>query len=148
MYKVLNILFLLVTFGCGEVVAGERLSRDDAVALTRKGIALIKAVGRDKAFAEFSNPSGPYAGRDFGVMDMNGKMLVYGENAKMAGKDLKDIRDVDGKAFLKDGIDMLQTVQSGWVDFKWPDPLTQKLARKSVYMERFGEIAVGSGVYN
>jgi signal transduction histidine kinase len=36
---------------------------------------------------------------------------------------------------------------SGWVDFKWPNPVTKAVEAKSGYVERAGDLLVGSGVY-
>ena len=36
---------------------------------------------------------------------------------------------------------------SGWVDYKWSSPLTNKIADKSSYIEKMGDYFVGVGIY-
>ena len=36
---------------------------------------------------------------------------------------------------------------NGWVDYKWPNPLSNKIEDKSSYIERMGDYFVGVGVY-
>lgn len=36
---------------------------------------------------------------------------------------------------------------SVWVDYKWPNPLTNKIADKSSYIEKMGDYFVGVGIY-
>ena len=36
---------------------------------------------------------------------------------------------------------------SGWVDYKWPNPITDKIEDKSSYIEKMGDYFVGVGVY-
>jgi signal transduction histidine kinase len=37
---------------------------------------------------------------------------------------------------------------SGWVDYKWPNPITNKIEDKTSYVERMGtNYFVGVGVY-
>jgi len=36
---------------------------------------------------------------------------------------------------------------SGWIDYKWPNPLTNKIEDKSSYVEKMGDYFVGVGIY-
>ena len=36
---------------------------------------------------------------------------------------------------------------SGWVNYKWPNPLTNKIEDKSSYVEKMGDYFVGVGIY-
>ncbi|HUL31843.1 MAG TPA: cache domain-containing protein, partial [Thermodesulfobacteriota bacterium] len=62
----------------------------EAEAMVKKAIQLIKAEGRDKAFAEINNPKGKFVDRDLYIFvyDMDGKCVAHGFNPKMIGKDL------------------------------------------------------------
>ena len=40
-----------------------------------------------------------------------------------------------------------RTKGSGWYDYKWPNPLTDKIEDKTSYVERMGDYWVGVGVY-
>ena len=36
---------------------------------------------------------------------------------------------------------------NGWIDYNWPNPLTNKIEAKSSYVEKMGDYFVGVGVY-
>jgi len=121
----------------------------EAVAMVKKAIVYIKAHGREKAFAEFSNPKGPFIDRDLyvTVYDMKGVCLAHGFNPKMVGKNMMDLKDPDGKAFVKERTEMAKTKDKFWVDYKYVNPLTKQIEQKSQYVEKLGDILVNCGIY-
>ena len=117
--------------------------------MVKKAIAYIKADGKEKAFAEISNSKGQFIGRDLyvTVYDLNGKCLAHGVNAKMIGKSLIDLKDIDGKAFVKERIETAKTKGKGWQDFKFTNPISKKIEPKTMYCEKHEGIIVGCGIY-
>ncbi|MES2256999.1 MAG: cache domain-containing protein [Pseudomonadota bacterium] len=140
----LSLLFNSLAF-TGSAWARERMTPEEAIDLAKKASAYIKKNGKDKAFLEFSKKE--YTDYDLGVLDMEGKVLLYTENVKIVGKDVQDIRDADGKQFVKECLAILKIKPSCSVEYKWPDPFTQQMGRKFVYLERVGDLAIGSGAY-
>ncbi|MNR23206.1 Methyl-accepting chemotaxis protein 4 [compost metagenome] len=65
----------------------------------------------------------------------------------MIGKDLIDIRDGDGKYYMRERIEIIKTKGKGWQDYKFLDPLTKKIEPKSMYIEKFDDLIVGCGIY-
>ncbi len=130
-------------------VAAEFGTPPEAEAMVKKAIQLIKADGRDKAFAEINNTKGKFVDRDLYIFvyDMNGKCVAHGFNAKMIGKDLIEMKDPDGKYFVKERIEICKTKGKGWQDYKFTDPITKQLEPKSAYVERVENLIVGCGVY-
>ena len=148
-----RILAVLVA-GCvlavaGAAAAAEAGSKDEAVALVKKAIGFMQANGADKAYAEFSNPKGQFVDRDLYVViyDMNGKCLAHGANVKMIGRDLMDNKDVDGKEFVKERVEMMKKQPSGWQDYKFRNPTSNQVEPKSMYVERVNDVIVGCGIY-
>jgi signal transduction histidine kinase len=129
--------------------AAEHGSRDEAVTMVKKAAAYLKANGKEKAFAEFSNPKGMFVDRDLyiTVYDMSGKALAHGANPRMVGKDMIDLRDADGKYIVKDRIAIAKEKGSGWQDFKWVNPVTKAMDRKTMYFERVEDVIISCGVY-
>jgi hypothetical protein len=146
---------VVLAIGCVlAVVANMALAadvgtKDEAQAMVKKAIGFIKSNGADKAYAEFSNPKGQFVDRDLYVVvyDMNGKCLAHGANAKMIGRDLIDNKDVDGKEFVKERVEMMKKQASGWQDYKFRNPTSNQIEHKSMYIERFNDVIVGCGVY-
>ena len=90
--------------------AGERGSEAEAQAMVKQAVALIKSAGPEKAYKTFTeHPDGSLKDRDLYVFvyDFQGNCLAQGANPKMLGKNLIDMKDVDGKAFIKGMVDLV-----------------------------------------
>ncbi|MES2295393.1 MAG: cache domain-containing protein [Pseudomonadota bacterium] len=129
--------------------AGENGSADEAVAMVKKTIAFMKANGDEKAFAEVSNPKGQFVDRDLYVFIalIGGNTMAHGANPRMIGKRMVELKDRDGKYFIREFENVVETKGSGWVDYKWPHPVSKEIVQKSTYVEKFGKYLVGCGIY-
>lgn len=140
-----------LSMGClaGYAAAGEEGTKEEAVAMVKKAIEYIKANGNEKAFEEISNPKGQFIDRDLYVVvyDMNAKCLAHGQKKNMIGKELIDFKDTDGKEYMKERIDLMKKQQSAWQDYKFMNPVSKKIEPKSMYIERFRDLIIGSGIY-
>ena len=127
----------------------EVATRDDAVAMVKKGVAFIKASGNDKGYAEVSNKAGKFVDRDLYlvVYGLDGLVRAHGANEKMIGKNLIDLKDVDGKPFVKERVEMGQKQATFWQDYKFTNPVTRKVEPKQMYCERLGDTVVCGGIY-
>lgn len=146
---VLSLFALLMTTAA---IAAEKGSRDEAVALVKKAAAYLKENGKEKAFAEFNKADGPFVDRDLYIFAYSaggdGTNLAHGANPKLIGKNLLDLRDADGKAIVKSFIEVGNgKTGSGWVDYKWANPVTKAVEPKTSYVEKVGDVILGSGVY-
>ena len=133
-----------------SALAVDKGTREEAVAMVKKAVALIKSDGKEKAFAAISDPSNTtFHDRDLYiyVYDLNGVALAHGNNPKMVGKPLIGLKDNEGKPMIKEMVDLAKTKGSGWVDFKWPNPVTKAVEAKSGYVEKVEDMLVGSGIY-
>lgn len=148
MKKLLAMLLGLAVYLAGAATALAS-TPDDAAALVKKAVALVKQAGKDKAMAAFNNPQGDFVKGDLYIfaVDLNGKTLANGSNAKLIGKNVIDMKDADGKPFIKGFIDIAQSKGSGWSDYQWPDPVTKSIRPKSTYVEKVDDIVVGCGIY-
>ena len=139
----------VLVLGLNTGLAADVGTKDEATAMVKKAIGFIKTNGADKAYAEISNPKGQFVDRDLYVVvyDMTGKCLAHGANAKMIGRDLIDNKDVDGKEFVKERVEMMKKQASGWQDYKFRNPTTNQIEPKSMYIERVNDVIVGCGIY-
>jgi cytochrome c len=121
----------------------------EAEAMVKKAVQLIKTEGKEKAFLEINNPKGKFVDRDLYIFvyDTSGKCVSHGFNQKMIGKDLVEMKDPDGKYFVKERIEIAKTKGKGWQDYKFTDPITKKLEPKSAYIEKIDDLIVGCGIY-
>ena len=154
----MNLLSSLKNFVCtslctlmmaGTVSAAELGSAAEAEALVKKAVALINSAGPDKAFDTITSGQS-LKDRDLyiTVLDLNGKNLAHGANSRLVGKDLIGMKDPDGKPIVQMFVDVAKTKGKGWTEnYKYLNPVTQKIEVKAMYIERVGDILVGSGVY-
>ena len=144
-----------VTFGlCALVIgtvvfAAEKGTAEEATAMVKKGVDYVKTHGKEKAFAEFSNPSGQFVKGDLYVMvyDMDGLNKAHGANSKLIGKNLLDIKDANGVYIVKSFIEVAKGKGKGWVDYKWPNNITKAVESKSTYVEKVDDVLIGVGIY-
>jgi cytochrome c len=154
MRKLLTVL-VAVTGLCGGVVsalAQAAHTPDQAKAFVEKAVTFLKAEGKDKALAAFSDPKGAWVDGDLYLVVLDGKdaqltMLAHGVNKALIGKAQIDVKDAEGKAFNKDVVATLATANDVWVSYKWPNPATKKIAVKKTYYVKSGDMFVGAGVY-
>lgn len=132
------------------VLAADKGTADEAVAMVKKAAAKIKADGKEKAFAAFADPANKeFHDRDLYIFvyDLNGVNLTHGNNPKMVGKNLLEMKDREGKPLIREMVEVAKTKGKGWVDYKWPNPVTQTVESKSSYVEKVDDMLVGSGIY-
>jgi len=144
----IGVSFLVLVSG-NITIATQFGTAGEAEALVKKAIELTKNDGKEKAFAEINNPQGKFVDRDLYIFvyDLNGKCVAHGFNKKMIGKDLFEMKDPDGKYFVKERIEIAKTKGKGWQDYKFTDPITKKIEPKTAYVERIGDLIVGCGIY-
>ena len=128
-------------------IAGD--TKEDAVAMVKKAVSLIKADGTEKAYAEISAPDGKFVegGTYVVVQAFDGVTLAHATNSKLIGKNMIDAQDVDGKFFAKGLSDNGRQHTSFWYDFKFVNPATKKIQLKDQYCESLNETVVCAGVY-
>lgn len=77
-------------------------------------------------------------------------MLVHPDPA-MEGKNELDLKDTQGKQLIREMFEVVQTSDSGWVDYMWPKPGESVSTQKSAYVSKakMGDqwVLVGCGVY-
>lgn len=127
---------------------GTRASADDAVAMVKQAVAYLKKHGREQSLAEFNRPQGPFRDRDLYliVFDLNGIGLAH-HNPRLLGKPTGDIMDADGKHIFHEQRRIGVERGAGWVDYKWPNPVSGRMENKSTYVEKAGDLLVMCGIY-
>jgi len=124
-------------------------SKDEAVAMVKKGVAYVKVNGKEKGYAEISNKKGQFIDRDLYlvVYGLDGTVFAHGANEKQVGRNLIDLKDIDGKLFVKERVELAQKQPSFWQEYKFTDPVTRKIEPKEMYCERLDDVVVCGGIY-
>lgn len=124
-------------------------TKAEAEAMVKKGVAYVKANGTEKAYAEFDKKGGQFSDRDLYlvVYGLDGVVRAHGSNPKMIGKNLLELKDIDGKAFVKERVELGKSKPSFWQEYKFTNPENKKIEPKIMYCERLGESVVCGGIY-
>jgi cytochrome c len=141
-FLVLAVLLLRVPM----VIASGQATPEEAQAMTAKAAAYLKSVGSEKAFADFNAKDGAWHDRDLyvTVADSHGVALANGANQGLVGKSVLDLKDPDGKPFLRE---MLAIKDTGSVSFRWLNPASHAIELKTMYVVQVGDYTVGVGAY-
>ncbi|MBL0124642.1 MAG: cache domain-containing protein [Betaproteobacteria bacterium] len=144
--------FLAAMLGLASMhsaIAASGATAKEAEAMVKKGTAYIKANGKDKGYAEIVNKKGQFTDRDLYlvVYGLDGKVWAHGANEKMVGKVLIDLKDIDGKEFVRERVELAKAKGSFWQDYKFTNPTTKAVEKKAMYCERLEETVVCGGIY-
>jgi cytochrome c len=122
---------------------------EQARAFSERASTHILQVGEDKAFADFTRKDGGFIDGELYVFcyDRNGLNKAHGGNPAFVGRNLLRIKDPDGAEPNAMIVKMGFEQGRGWVDFKWPNPVTKRIENKSAYVIRTNETVCGVGYY-
>lgn len=141
---------LLLGLLSGAAWSADKATPQEAVAMVKRAVAMIRSEGRQKAFAAISDPANTtFHDRDLYiyVYDLNGVSLAHGNNPKIVGTPRINMKDNEGKLIIREMVEIAKTRGKGWIYFKWPNPITKEVETKTGYVERVDDMVVGSGAY-
>ena len=150
-----NVIKLAVVLGAmlatgATWATGDSATAKEAEAMVKKGVAYIKAHGKDKGYAEIINKDNKdFHDRDLylAVHRLDGTAVAHGTNEKMVGKNFMDMKDIDGKEYIKERMDLGKTKPSFWTDYKFVNPVSKKIEPKTAYCEKLDDTVVCGGIY-
>jgi methyl-accepting chemotaxis protein len=124
-------------FSLGEKEFG---SAEDAMAMVKRGIEFVRTHGKQRGIEEINNPRGLFVDRDLylGMADANGIIVANGGNPRVIGMDGHKVKDVDGKYFVTEMVNLAKSQGGGWVEYKWVHPITKETMIKCAYCESVG----------
>ncbi len=123
--------------------------RDTAVAMVKRGVTHIAAVGLQKACDDFDDPDGGFISGQFylSVFDLNGIRFANGMEPWKRGEHIIDLCDVDGKNYVRNMVTRARVSGFGWVQYKWKNPESQQVELKNTYLELAENVVVTCGLY-
>ena len=126
--------------------AADQGTPDEAPAMAVKAAAYLQSAGPEKAFAAFDATQGPWQDRDLYVIVivLKGVAVARGNLPGLIGKSMIDLRDVNGRAFVQE---MVAISDTGWVSYKWQNPISKTVETKTSYVVRAGDHVVAVGAY-
>jgi cytochrome c len=147
---VLSLLCLALALCVAAAAASDFGTKEEAVAMVKRVQEKFKADGAEATFKAVNDKSIPeFHDRDLYpfIYDLKGVNVAHGARPALVGKNLISLKDQDGKYLVQEILEIANDPGSGWVDYKWPNPLTNKIEDKTSYIEKMGDFFVGVGVH-
>jgi cytochrome c len=144
------LLFTALLAAAAPANAATYGTKDEAVAMVKRVQDMFKKDGAQATFDAVSDKSTKaFHDRDLYpfIYDLSGKCVAHGARPALIGKNLIDLKDQDGKFLIREMVAIAKGKRNGWVDYKWPNPLNNKIEDKSSYIESMGDYFVGVGIY-
>jgi cytochrome c len=140
------VVFMIVLFGNAPFAVA---SLDEAKSMVEKAEAYFNDNGKEKAIQAFNDPKGGFVNGSIYIFayDSKGTIIAHPTNAKMVGMNTLNVPDVDGKMWRQEAVGKANS--DGWavVDYKFKNPVTNKVEQKTSYFKKVGDIILGCGTY-
>jgi len=154
MMQYLVALSFVALTAAAPATAAEFGTKEEAVAMVKRVQEQFKKDGPEITFKAVSDKSTKtYHDRDLYAFiyyrsgPQKGINVAHGARPALIGKNLIDLKDQDGKYLVRELIEIANGPGSGWFDYKWPNPISNKIEDKTSYVEKMGDYMVGVGVY-
>lgn len=143
-------LLFMVSSGFAEALTPELCK-----AKAKAAAALLKGEG-DAALAKIKDPNGEFRFADGAgyvwIHNLDGVMVMHPIKSSLDGKNILDIRDVNGVYLFVAMNELVEEKGEGWVPYAWPKPGQKESSPKVSYVvlvERGDETYVaGAGMYD
>jgi cytochrome c len=123
---------------------------DEVVDLTRRAVAIVETQGVEAA-REIFNREGEFKFGEIYVnlLDFKGAWLIYPPRPASVGLNVINLKDADGKSLIQDIIKTARDSGEGWVEYRWINPVSNKVEPKLTYVKRVvgKDIAASIGIY-
>lgn len=142
---------LAVAFSCcaAQAAAAETYAtRQQAEQLVGKAVAAMRKDASTTLSAINAKEAAWVSGDLYPVVyDLHGKVLAHGQNPKLVGKNLLDVRDVEGNYYVRERVELAKSKGKFWQNYVFVDPVTKGVLPKEMYCEKLDENVVCAGVY-
>lgn len=136
--------------GLASTAACAEPTEKDAIAMTERGAALIKAKGKDEMMKRINakDPDFVQGALYVDLRDLKtGIVLAHPYNPSIVGKDLTDVPDANGKKYRREIIELAAAKGKGWVDYQYKNPTSGKIEPKTTYILRVDDVILEAGIY-
>ncbi|OHD66601.1 MAG: hypothetical protein A2096_07485 [Spirochaetes bacterium GWF1_41_5] len=131
--------------------AAEKGTAPEAEKMVKDAFTFIEKNGRETAFREFTTNRNIFHQKDLFIfiVDFKGVILAQGGNPALLGKNMLDSKDPDGRLFIREMIELASQKNTGWIDYKWENPATGKIEKKSSFVMKYKneDFLIGCGIY-
>jgi signal transduction histidine kinase len=113
----------------------------------QKAIAVYERAGEDEILRQIANPQSQFIQdkRYIFALDIEGKLLAHPFSKPFVGMNLLELKDCDGRTFVRKMVSTARTRGYGFADYKVQPPDSKEGFQKTVFFERIGEIVLCGG---
>jgi signal transduction histidine kinase len=148
-YVVCVALAVLAVLGPAD--GAQAASQGEAMALVERAAEYWRTNGQVKAVAEINSPKGRFQRGDLYVFAyrFDGLLLANARHPNLVGQNHFAFTDPVGKQFVKDCSDVAKRKGSGWVEYIWTNPASNRLQSRIVWVRRIEgtDFYVGTGIW-
>lgn len=148
MKKILSLVLFGLLMSVSIVNAQEvRATKDEAQTMTERAAQWLREKGPEATFAAINDKANKeFHDRELYVFVYNkeGVNVAHGQKPELIGKNLLNWKDSAGNLMIQA---IVGIEKSGWVDFIWNNPVTNKAEQKSAYIVHEGDYWLGVGIY-
>lgn len=76
------------------------------------------------------------------------RYVAHGTNLRLVNTDFSKVKDPEGKPVGVPMLEMLKKQTEGEYEYRWRNPVTNKIEHKHAYMRKVGDFLVAVGYYN
>ena len=146
-----SLVILLVFSFVGLGAAEEKATKEECVAKSKQAAKLIKDIGLEAALKKMNDPNGPFMWKDTYVFAFDNETceILAHKSPKIVGFMAKDLKDVNGKLYFREFLQVANTKGEGWVSYMYPKTRGGIPEPKISYILKVpGEkVIVGAGIY-
>lgn len=137
MSKALSLALVIIFTVCSVALATGN-PEADCVEVVDKIIDMAKEKGLDSTLKVVNTISGPFRrGPLYGlVISFDGKMLAHPVNKEQFHIDQFTLKDINGKYFAKEMVELTKNQGSGWVEYLWLRHGEKEPTLKKTYVKR------------
>jgi len=145
-YSALILCFLFSISACQNKQDQEK---QQVKKFLKTAVAYIHQHGEKAAIAEFNKEQGLFSKGYLYVFAYNykGVCLANGDNPKLAGRELFNLKDSHGKFIIRN-LTKIAKAGGGWGKYYWHDPVTNTIEKKESYILPVNDhLFIGAGYY-
>jgi signal transduction histidine kinase len=149
MLKSIRAVFLGLVSSFIALAAVAGATKQDAQALVEQAAQVAAKSGKDQLIAEVNKKDGPFNKGELYVFvyDLKGTLIADPVNPNLVGQNNLSKPDAEGKLFRKEFVDVATQKGSGWVEYKYNNPVSGKVEPKASFVKKQDDIIIIAGVY-
>ena len=145
---IITVSLLLIS---GLALAKDKATPKEVKAKVQEAVKMLQEKG-DEGLKILNTKNNPFVWKDTYVFvyNLDGKMIAHPVAPHLLNKDMMAIKDVDGKLFTGEFLEIAKGKGHGWSDYKWPKPGSREPSQKVSYIMKVPgkPWLVGAGIYD